>query len=190
MRKANGFTLIELVVVIVILGILSVTAAPRMLNLQNDAKYAVMKGVRASLRQVVEGVYYKSVIQGTDGRREVMTDVNGTQIQTYYGAPQEIWDDKLENLMEHNFTYLGNGHYGYDGAAATKVVNEVCKDAVCVVDQIKLNNYLSVSTQAYALAFFPKGHSALSGCAVVYYFTAPESQGYADMHVDLVDTGC
>ncbi|MDW3189737.1 type II secretion system protein, partial [Vibrio sp. Vb0932] len=40
MKKQTGFTLIELVVVIVILGILAVTAAPRFLNLQNDAREA------------------------------------------------------------------------------------------------------------------------------------------------------
>ncbi len=189
MRKARGFTLIELVVVIVILGILSVTAAPRFLNLQNDAKYAVMQGVRASLRQVVDGVYFKSVIQGTDGLRSTWetpyyTDVNGVQIKTYYGAPQEIWDDKLELLMDQSFTYLGNAYEDND------MFTEICPDAICVVDQIKLKNFLDVSTEAYGLAFFPKGYSAKNLCVVTYYFTAPESQGYADIHVDLIDSGC
>lgn len=32
--KANGFTLIELVIVIVILGILSATAVPKFMNMQ------------------------------------------------------------------------------------------------------------------------------------------------------------
>ena len=41
MKRQGGFTLIELVVVIVILGILAVTAAPRFLNLQDDARNAV-----------------------------------------------------------------------------------------------------------------------------------------------------
>ncbi len=189
MRSAKGFTLIELIAVIVILGILSVTAAPRLLNLQNDAKHAVMQQVRASLKFVVEGVYFKSVIQGTDGLRSTWatpyyTDVNGIQIQTYYGAPQEIWDDKLEHLMDQNFTYLGNAYKD------SSMFTEVCRDAVCVVDQIKLKDFLPVSTEAYALAFFPKGHSAGTNCVVTYYFTAPESQGYADVHVDLIDSGC
>ncbi|MGL4204867.1 MAG: type IV pilin protein, partial [Aeromonadaceae bacterium] len=34
MKRSAGFTLIELVIVIVILGILAVTAAPKFLNLQ------------------------------------------------------------------------------------------------------------------------------------------------------------
>ena len=184
MKAAKGFTLIELVIVIVILGILSVTAAPRFLNLQQDAKAAVMKGVRASLQLVVDGVYFKSVIQGTDGQREVQTDVNGIQIETYYGYPQEIWDNKLEHLMDHSFTYLGNAYKN------NSLFNETCTDAVCVVDQIKLNRFLPVNTEAYALAFFPKGHSAGTNCVVAYYFTAPESQGYADVHVEIVDSGC
>ena len=38
MKRNAGFTLIELVIVIVILGILAVTAAPKFLNLQGDAR--------------------------------------------------------------------------------------------------------------------------------------------------------
>ncbi|MEF1303624.1 prepilin-type N-terminal cleavage/methylation domain-containing protein, partial [Vibrio owensii] len=49
MRTAKGFTLIELVVVIVILGILAVTAAPRFLNIQGDARAAVIEGVRGAV---------------------------------------------------------------------------------------------------------------------------------------------
>ncbi len=183
MKSAKGFTLVELVVVIVILGILSVTAAPRFLNLQEDAKRSVMHGVKAALQLTIDGVHFKSVIQGTDNKREVQTDVNGIQIQTYYGYPQEIWDDKLEHLMDHSFTYLGNAHY--DGIS----LDETCPDAVCVIDQLKLSK-LGYSTTAYALVFIPKGHSVKTGCSVVYYFTAPESQGYADVHVEVIDDGC
>ncbi|MGL4750761.1 MAG: type II secretion system protein, partial [Shewanella sp.] len=38
MKRQQGFTLIELVVVIIILGILAVTAAPKFINLQSDAR--------------------------------------------------------------------------------------------------------------------------------------------------------
>ena len=46
MKKQNaGFTLIELVVVIVILGILASQAVPRFASLTNDANLAVAEGV-------------------------------------------------------------------------------------------------------------------------------------------------
>jgi MSHA pilin protein MshA len=50
MHKQGGFTLIELVMVIVILGILSAIALPRFIDLQSDALVAAKSGMSGAVK--------------------------------------------------------------------------------------------------------------------------------------------
>jgi len=62
--KQQGFTLIELIVVIVILGVLAAVALPRFLNVANDARRSVMQGVQGSMSGANSMVYGKAAIRG------------------------------------------------------------------------------------------------------------------------------
>lgn len=64
MNKQAGFTLIELIVVIVILGILAVTAAPKFIDVTEDAEKAVFQGTAAAFRSGVEQVHIAWLIRG------------------------------------------------------------------------------------------------------------------------------
>ena len=62
-RKQKGFTIIELVVVIVILGILAAVAFPKFQNLSGDARTAVLNGAKAAITSAAVISYAKN--QGT-----------------------------------------------------------------------------------------------------------------------------
>ncbi|PSV26685.1 type II secretion system protein [Photobacterium sp. GB-56] len=84
MKKQQGFTLIELVVVIVILGILAVTAAPKFMNLQNDARNASLQGLKGAIQGAAGIMYGKAAINGVESSNTA-TNVDG--IETIFGYP-------------------------------------------------------------------------------------------------------
>ena len=63
---SSGFTLIELIVVIVILGILAVSAAPRFINLQSDARAATLNAMMGAVKSANSLILGKAVIHGVN----------------------------------------------------------------------------------------------------------------------------
>ncbi|QLE84464.1 type II secretion system protein [Shewanella sp. Scap07] len=104
MNKPRGFTLIELVVVIVILGILAVVAAPKFINLSSDAKVSVIDGVAAAMKFAADETYLKAKINNA-ADQERSSDSNPPYVEIpagifelKYGYPEAWAEDGLDIL--------------------------------------------------------------------------------------------
>ena len=88
MNKAmRGFTLIELVVVITILGILAAFAIPRFANLETEARIAAVQGLAGSVRSGAALAHSLSLAQGLGPADSV--SMEGTAIAMANRYPED-----------------------------------------------------------------------------------------------------
>lgn len=174
MKKSSGFTLIELVVVIVILGILAATAAPKFMDLQKDARVSALNGLMGAMKSANSMVYSKAILAGQD-----------TIDPGIICSNSEPCSKDKDGVYTDNAVKLKYGHPAADKDGIVKALQDdiVEYSATEVGDWVYLQNDQWI--RIYPAVF--KDSTNTTECYVQY--TAPDSKD-KNPEFKLVKTGC
>lgn len=144
MNNQKGFTLIELVVVIVILGILSAFAAPKFLNLQDDAYEAKFKAVRGSFKAGISMVHAKSLVSNTGltATRQWL-DINGNGTTSYADGDLVVANSWPNAVSASECRYIFNNTIDDDVQSSTNATLDfqaTLSGGVCTYTDTKSGN--------------------------------------------------
>ncbi|MFT5790347.1 MAG: MSHA pilin protein MshB [Shewanella sp.] len=107
--KIKGFTLIELVVVIIILGILAVIAAPKFIDFRRDAEISRVKAIAAGYQQAITFSHTRWLVLGNNSSLNDLPDYAGGELDiNAFGFPLGI--DKGNPMGQP--TNIGQGEQG------------------------------------------------------------------------------
>jgi len=156
-KQQSGFTLIELIIVIVILGLLAVTAAPKFIDIQSDAKASTIEGVKAALQGGSKLVFAKSAIAGkqknaTGGTAaDSQVTIGGLIVETNFGYPSAA-----------SFTAIRSATLVKTDVAAFAELDESDWDLTTGTGSF------TITPQGIAAAIAPTGTNADTRCQITY----------------------
>jgi MSHA pilin protein MshA len=120
MKNQSGFTLIELVIVIVLLGVLSAIAVPRFVNLEDDAQRSARNATAAAITSAMNINYAECAVNNHS--------TTGTQCQ-----PVDNCNDAA-SVLSNGATLIGAAPAPYSVTAAGVGANNG-DTASCVLTQ-------------------------------------------------------
>lgn len=131
MSKQQGFTLIELVTVIIILGILAAFAVPRFINVTGAARAAAIEGIGGSVKAATALAHAAYIVKGVTTSPSTIS-MDGQEVNLVNGYPAASTTGIAAALQGiDSFNHVGGANYTFwlegDGATAPddcKVVYE------------------------------------------------------------------
>ena len=104
LRRQSGFTLIELVIVIVILGVLAAFALPRFSDISNSARVATLEGIKGAMRSTISIIQSQAYVNGLSISTSSPSDQSAYIVETEAGTSEVDW----RNLCPESSAELGD----------------------------------------------------------------------------------
>lgn len=112
MRRQQGFTLIELVMVIVILGILSAFALPRFADLGSDARTASLNGLAGAIKSAAAISHAEQLVAGSSLGTTVTLDGEDITMVNGYPTANAAGISVAAQISSDDYTVSGGGTAG------------------------------------------------------------------------------
>lgn len=172
MKLHKGFTLIELIIVIVILGVLAVSAAPKFLDLSSDAQVASLNGMKAAITSGTDLLHAKARLDNQVSGDGSIT-VDGTNIVLYDGYPTGHWQNSMRYIP------------GLDDVSYSVNSADVCQLDWCGKgNQTSLNSGVSTTSPVVIGKVFPRGYSFNDECGVYFINNRDSNKPTIGMETD------